>query len=130
MDNYIINDADKINHLFETFFNYVRVLIEIPESDQAYCRQLFQPFFAKKDTILEREGTLHKYHNFIVSGHMRNFHHNEEGKEITTDINDGSRFFTSYYHFINQTVSNENLQCVTDCEFEKKYYELTKTQSQ
>ncbi len=117
MDKYrIINDSDEVARLFEIFFNYVRVLIEIPKSDQEYCRQLFQAVFIKKDTIIETEGSLHKYHNFIVSGHMRNFHHNTEGKEITTDINDGPRFFTSYYHFIHQTVSNENLQCVTDCE--------------
>ena len=117
MDNFkLINDPSEVTRLFEIFFNYVRMLIDIPESDQEYCRQLFQPVFVKKDTILETEGTLHKYHNFIVSGHMRNFHHNEDGKEITTDINDGKRFFTSYYHFIHQTVSNENLQCVTDCE--------------
>lgn len=117
MENYkIINEPAEVTRLFEVFFNYVRMLIEIPKSDQEYCRQLFQAVFVKKDTILEREGTLHKYHNFIVSGHMRNFHHNEEGKEITTDINDGPRFFTSYYHFVHQTVSNENLQCVTDCE--------------
>ncbi len=117
MDKYrIINDSGEVARLFEIFFNYVRVLIEIPKSDQEYCHQLFQAVFVKKDTIIETEGSLHKYHNFIVSGHMRNFHHNQEGKEITTDINDGPRFFTSYYHFIHQTVSNENLQCVTDCE--------------
>lgn len=117
MDKYrIITDSDEVTRLFEIFFNYVRVLIEIPKSDQEYCQQLFQAVFVKKDTIIETEGALHKYHNFIVSGHMRNFHHNKEGKEITTDINDGPRFFTSYYHFIHQTVSNENLQCVTDCE--------------
>lgn len=117
MENYkIINKPADVARLFEIFFNYVGMLIEIPKSDQEYCRQLFKPVFVKKDTILEKEGTLHKYHNFIVSGHMCNFHHNEEGKKITTDINDGPRFFTSYNHFIHQTVSNENLQCVTDCE--------------
>lgn len=112
----IMNDSDEVTRLFEIFFNYIRILTEIPQSDQEYCRHAFKPVFVKKNTILETEGTLHKYHNFIVSGHMRNFHHNQEGKEITTDINDGPRFFTSYHHFIHQTVSNENLQCVTDCE--------------
>jgi len=47
---------------------------------------------------------------------MRNFHHTENGKEVTTEISDEMRFFTSYNHFISQTVSNEKLQCVTDCE--------------
>lgn len=117
MNNYeIIADQSRITKLFEVFFKYVRLLVEIPETDQTYCYQLFEPVLVKKNTILEKAGTLHNYHNFIVSGYMRNFHHNEEGKEITTDINDGPRFFTSYYHFINRTVSNENLHCITDCE--------------
>lgn len=117
MNNYTtITDQFKVSKLFEVFFDYVRLLVEIPESDQEYCRHLFKPVFVEKGTILEREGTLHKYHNFIVSGHMRIFHYDEKGKEITTDINDGPRFFTSYYHFINRTVSNESLHCITDCE--------------
>ena len=117
MDDYkIIKDKNEISRLFEVFFDYVRLLVEIPESDQEYCRQLFKPVFIKKGTILEKEGTLHRHHNFIVSGYMRNFYCDESGNEITTDINDGPRFFTSYYHFINQTVSNENLHCITDCE--------------
>ena len=112
----IIHDPSKVSYLFEIFFEYVRQLVAIPERDQETCRRLFTPVFVEKGTILEKEGTLHKHHNFIVSGHMRMFHHNEEGKQITTDINNGPRFFTSYYHFINQTISNENLHCITDCE--------------
>jgi len=56
------------------------------------------------------------YHNFIVSGFMRNFYWDADGNEITTDLNDGPRFFTSYSHFMNRTVSDENLHCITDCE--------------
>ncbi len=115
-DHIIITSENQVSRLFQTFFNYVRQLVEIPESDQEYCRQIFEPVFIKKGTILEKEGTLHKYHNFIVSGHMRNFHYDDKGQEVTTDINGGPRFFTSYYHFINQTISNDNLHCITDCE--------------
>ncbi|WP_299626685.1 Crp/Fnr family transcriptional regulator [uncultured Tenacibaculum sp.] len=117
MKNYqIIKTENQVANLFQVFFDYVRHLVEIPESDQEHCKEIFEPIFVKKGTIIESEGTIHKYHNFIVSGHMRNFHHDENGNEVTTDINNGPRFFTSYYHFINQTVSNENLHCITDCE--------------
>lgn len=47
---------------------------------------------------------------------MRIFHHDQDNQEITTNIIDGPRFFTSYNHFVNRTVSNENLHCITDCE--------------
>jgi CRP-like cAMP-binding protein len=35
---------------------------------------------------------------------------------VTVDLNNGPRFFTSYFHFVNQTVSNENIHCITECE--------------
>ena len=57
-----------------------------------------------------------QYHNFVVSGFMRNYHVNENDEEITVDLNEGPRFFTSYFHFMHRTVSNENIQCITDCE--------------
>ena len=46
---------------------------------------------------------------------MRNFHINDEGEEITVDLNDGPRFFTSYQAFVQQSVSNEYLHCINDC---------------
>lgn len=110
-----ITDAAKTSEMFEVLFGFIRQLMDIPASDQALCRQYFQPYFVKKGTVLESSGSIPKYHNFIVSGYMRNFHHSEDGKEVTTDINDGPRFFTSYYSFIQQTRSNDNLHCLTDC---------------
>ncbi|MEM9675680.1 MAG: Crp/Fnr family transcriptional regulator [Bacteroidota bacterium] len=104
------------DYYFTIFFDYVRQLVDIPEVDQEICRQYFQPTFVKKDTLLAEAGTVHEHHNFIVSGFMRNYHHNQDSEEVTTDINDGPRFFTSYNHFMNRTVSNENLHCITDCE--------------
>jgi CRP-like cAMP-binding protein len=32
------------------------------------------------------------------------------------DLNEEPRFFSSYTHFVSQTVTNENLHCITDCE--------------
>lgn len=101
---------------FTVMFDYVRLLHDIPQSDQDLCYKNFNAIFVKKDTILAEAGNVHKYHNFIVSGFMRNFYHDQEGEEITTDINSGPRFFTSFNHFIHRTPSNENLHCITDCE--------------
>ena len=111
-----MNDSKNTNRYFEVFFDYVRLLIDIPEADQEICRKFFKPVKVKKDTILAPAGTVHKYHNFIVSGFMRMYHYDENAQEITTDINDGPRFFTSYHHFMERTASNENIHCITDCE--------------
>ncbi len=111
----MINPQD-VARYFNTFFDYVRLLVDIHKTDQEICRKYFKPVFAKKDTLIATEGTVHEYHNFIVSGYMRNYHVDEEGQAITSDINDGPSFFTSYNHFVNRTRSNENLHCITDCE--------------
>lgn len=109
-------DPQDVDRYFNIFFGYVRLLIDIPVGDQEICRKYFKPFIAKKDTLIAKAGTVHQYHNFIVSGYMRNYHLDEQGEEITSDLNDGPRFFTSYTHFANRTPSNENLHCLTDCE--------------
>ncbi|MCU0326337.1 MAG: Crp/Fnr family transcriptional regulator [Spirosomaceae bacterium] len=105
-----------MNHYYEKMFDYIAEILILPEFDKALCRKLFKPVFVPKDTIIEPAGKVPQYHNFIVSGFMRNFHVDADGNEITNDLNDGSRFFTSYYHFLNRTVSNENIECITDCE--------------
>ncbi|WP_315816964.1 hypothetical protein [Paraflavitalea speifideaquila] len=69
-----------------------------------------------KDTILDAAGKIPTHHNFIVSGFMRKYYINDKGEEIIVELNNGPRFFTSYFHFAQQTVTNEYLQCITDCE--------------
>jgi CRP/FNR family transcriptional regulator, anaerobic regulatory protein len=103
-------------HYYERFFEYVAEILIMPEHDKILCQQLFKPVFVPKDTIIEKAGTVHQNHTFIVSGFMRNFHVDNNGNEITNDLNEGSRFFTSYFHFMNRTVSNETVHSITDCE--------------
>jgi CRP-like cAMP-binding protein len=105
-----------MDHYYETLFKYVEQIITMPESDRNQCREYFKPLRVPKDTILEEAGKIPRYHNFIVSGYMRNYHIDEKGEEVTVDLNNGPRFFTSYFHFVNQTVSNENIHCITECE--------------
>lgn len=105
-----------MDYYFEVFFDYVRLLVDIPEVDQESCRFHFNSLKVKKGTILSPSGKIPEYHNFIVSGYMRNYYVDEKGQEVTTDINDGPRFFTSYHAFAQRTISNENLHCITDCE--------------
>lgn len=103
-------------HYYDTLFNYISLIINIPDHDRAQCRESFKPLWVAKDTILDSAGKVPLYHNFIVSGYMRKYYINDKGEEITVDLNNGPRFFTSYFHFVQQTPTNEYLQCITDCE--------------
>lgn len=105
-----------MEHYYQTLFTYIEELLPLPDVDKQSIRESFQPVFVARDTILEAAGQVPQYHNFIVSGHLRNFYVDNDGNEITNDLNNGSRFFTSYVHFMNRTVSPETIHCLTDCE--------------
>ncbi|WP_255607031.1 Crp/Fnr family transcriptional regulator [Pedobacter polysacchareus] len=78
--------------------------------------QYFEPVLYPKNRILEEEGKVPKYLYYIVSGYLRLFHYNENGDEVTTHINCPPGFFTSYFNFINECKSPENVECITECE--------------
>jgi CRP/FNR family transcriptional regulator, anaerobic regulatory protein len=105
-----------MEHYYTRLFEYIEEIISLPETDKEIIRHTFKPIFVPRDTLIEKAGQVPQYHNFIVSGYMRNFFLDENNEEVTTDLNAGSRFFTSYFHFMNRTLSNENLHCITDCE--------------
>ncbi|SIO14064.1 Crp/Fnr family transcriptional regulator [Chitinophaga niabensis] len=105
-----------MEHYYDTLFAYISLIIDIPEHDRAQCRNTFKPLRVARDTMLEVAGEVPVHHNFIVSGFMRKFYINDKGEEVTVDLNNSSRFFTSYFPFVNQSISNEYLQCITDCE--------------
>lgn len=105
-----------MEHYYQRFFSYVAEMLVLPEADKISIREMFKPVFVSKNRVIEPAGAVPQYHNFIVSGYMRNFHFDPNENEITTDLSNGSRFFTSYFHFMNRTVSHENLHCLTDCE--------------
>jgi hypothetical protein len=105
-----------MEHYYTKLFEYIEQTIHLPEADKVTIRQFFKPVMVQRDAIIEPAGGVPQYHNFLVSGYMRNFYLDQNNAEITTDLNDGSRFFTSYFYFMNRLVSPENLHCITDCE--------------
>jgi CRP-like cAMP-binding protein len=75
-----------------------------------------EPMRFEKEAYVSKQGSIPRYHNFIVSGHLRKYHYNDKDEEITSGLNNGPKWFTSYQAFISSTVSNENVQCITDVE--------------
>lgn len=90
--------------------------VTLTESDKALFGQYFEPVLYPKNRVIEEENTTPKYLYFVVSGFVRLFHYNDKGDEVTTHINCPPGFITSYFNFVNQTKSNENLECITECE--------------
>lgn len=87
----------------------------LSKEDKDLIAQYFEPVLFPKNRIIEEEGKVPKYLYYIVSGYLRLFYYNETGDEITTHINCPPGFFTSYFSFVNETKSNDNAECITDC---------------
>ncbi|CAI9686851.1 Crp/Fnr family transcriptional regulator [Elizabethkingia anophelis] len=90
--------------------------VSLSTQEREWCAASFQPVSITKNTIIEKAGKVPEYLYFIVSGYLRIFHLNEKGEEITTHINCPPGFITSYFNYINQVPSDENLESITDCQ--------------
>lgn len=90
--------------------------VNLSTQEREWCAASFQPVSITKNTIIEKAGKVPEYLYFIVSGYLRIFHLNEKGEEITTHINCPPGFITSYFNYINQVPSDENLESITDCQ--------------
>lgn len=102
--------------MHQKFIAFIEAMIHMPDYEKELCYQYFEAIVVPKNSIIEKEGKAPKYLYFIVSGYMRNWHLDDMGNEITADMNFAPRFFTSYNHFVARSISNENIECITDCE--------------
>ena len=102
--------------MHEILLNLIHQKAVLSENEIAMCKQYFEPVSITKNQIIEKEGEIPRYLYFIASGFIRLFHYNDLGDEVTTHINCPPGFLTSYSHFVNQTKSNEIVECITNCE--------------
>lgn len=102
--------------LQQKLIDFIRSGHTLSKEDMDLIVQYFEPVLFPKNRIIEEEGKVPKYLYYIVSGYLRLFHYNDTGDEITTHINCPPGFFTSYFPFVNRTRSNNNVECITECE--------------
>ncbi|MGJ1265035.1 Crp/Fnr family transcriptional regulator [Sphingobacterium spiritivorum] len=102
--------------MHDQFLKLISQTVRLSEQEIELCFQYLEPVHYPKNKILEAEGKIPRYLYFVVSGFVRLFYYNEKGDEVTTHINCPPGFITAYANFANQTPSDENLECVTECE--------------
>lgn len=90
--------------------------VTLTDNEKTLCEKFFEPVLYPKNRVIEEENKIPKYLYFVVSGFVRLFHYNDKGDQVTTHINCPPGFITSYFNFVNQTRSGENLECITECE--------------
>lgn len=102
--------------MHEQLIELITQHVALSAQQQELCRRFMEPVFYPKNSIIEEEGKVPAYLYYVVSGFLRLFHYNDKGDEVTTHINCPPGFITSYVHFNNGSRSEENLECITECE--------------
>jgi CRP-like cAMP-binding protein len=97
-------------HLFDSY-------VKLTENDIECCKPYFELNSSSKNSIVEEENSVPKHLYFITKGFMRLFYYDHNGDEITTLIVSPNQFVKSFSNFIHEFKSNENLECITNCEF-------------
>lgn len=100
---------------FSIFFDCINQVNLISEEDKELCYKYFELRKFAKNTIIEKAGKIHQYQNFVVSGILRKYQLEETGLEVTTAINTEPGFFSCYFSLMDRKISDENLECITDC---------------
>lgn len=109
------NHMANLNITIGFLINYISSLFDISDNDIRLLTHCFKNATFQKGSILEKENTVAKKLYFIKNGFIRTFF-NEDGIEITTQIVAENNFITGFNSFVSGVISNENIQCISDCE--------------
>ncbi|SIS79263.1 cAMP-binding domain of CRP or a regulatory subunit of cAMP-dependent protein kinases [Chryseobacterium ureilyticum] len=105
-----------LTSMHDKLLQYIHSNYHFSQKEIEMVQHYFEPVSFSKNIVIEEAGKVPNYLYYIVSGYLRLFYMDENGNEITTHINCPPGFFTSYSHFISETVSDHNVECVTACE--------------
>lgn len=105
-----------LTSMHDKLLQYIHSNYHFSQKEIEMVQHYFEAVSFSKNIVIEEAGKVPNYLYYIVSGYLRLFYMDENGNEITTHINCPPGFFTSYSHFINETVSDHNVECVTACE--------------
>ena len=89
--------------------------VQLTAEDIELCKKYFEAVSFTKNEIIEEQDKIPEYLYFIVSGFMRLFYYDDNGDEVTTQINHSNSFTASYMRFIHGIKAKENVECITDC---------------
>ncbi|MDI9309309.1 MAG: Crp/Fnr family transcriptional regulator [Limnohabitans sp.] len=105
--------------IHDAIFNYYRNKIgdtyTVMDIDKELFYNYFEYYELPKNTLYQKQGEIPEFQNFVVSGFMRKFYTDDNGDEVTVEINREPRFMSSYSSLIERIPATESLQSITEC---------------
>ncbi len=102
------NMIDNLKSHIEQFFTFC-------DTDWNDISSYFNLHQVKKNHVLVKEGLYVGEKYFIVSGIVKAYEINEEGKEFIIQFGKENIWITDFKAFFNNTYAKLNVDCVTDC---------------
>ncbi len=98
--------------------NLLKLLGQIAELDKneiELIKTSFKPLFLAKGDFFLKSGKVNKHVGFLQKGLVRYFVYKDD-EESTFEFTKEGEFVADYQSFNNNTVSNQNIQAIEDCE--------------
>ena len=102
---------------------YLKEQFQLSASDIEKFSSGFEKRTLKKNQYFLRAGNKCREIAFINQGVMRNYYIDPDGNEVVNYMTSDSDFNTVYSSFIDQSICNESIKAVTDCELSVINYE-------
>ncbi len=97
--------------------NFIEGRVSISDEERKVLLASFKVSNKNKNDYLIKHDDRARHLYFIVNGSIRIFKYDSEGNEITTHLFRANSFVTSFESFVNATPSDENVQCISQCEY-------------
>ncbi|WP_207429387.1 Crp/Fnr family transcriptional regulator [Pedobacter sp. SYSU D00535] len=101
--------------MIEALIQQVNNTSRLCEAELDLIKRSFVTGRFSKGSMLEAEGTRTKNLYFIVNGFIRSFHY-ETGEDITTNIRGANSLITAFNGFVNDSLADSSIQCITACD--------------
>ncbi|KPE52790.1 Crp/Fnr family transcriptional regulator [Chryseobacterium indologenes] len=98
----------------EVFENYLSSTEELSAGEISFSAQFFKPIRLKKGDFFIREDEFCRHIGFIVSGAVKAYATDKEGKENITCFKFEKEFITSFPEFVKQEKSRRSIRAIED----------------
>ena len=103
-----MQDYQVLRHQIEEYY-------QLSDQEWEFVSQYFEYKKVKKNTHLITEGQFVHEQYFIISGVVRAYEIDENGKEFIIQFGKENWWISDYNALINKTTSKINVECVLDC---------------
>ncbi len=100
---------------YQVLRNQIEEYYHLNDQEWEFVSQYFELKKVKKNTHLITDGQFVHDEYFIVSGVVRAYEIDEDGKEFIIQFGKETWWISDYNALVNKTLSKMNVECVIDC---------------